>query len=215
MSTTKEQMQDIDNQRLNKIILFLRVCYRHKCRLRSFECFPSFQELINVIIKLYPSIKSQISSSSNKDKNKNRIPKRSTNKHHDQCWRLETNESDWIENDNDWNVIIQYLKHSKLNKNVAEKSKISSNGNDKEENDTSSNHNKKESEMKHNNDPINLTLRLIIQDPGNDAYDPRKPSTMQNYKNPSSLSNERYVKLFYEIRICVKIQEISVFFSSI
>ena len=203
MSTNKEQMQDINNQTSNNIKLFLRVCYRHKCRLRSFECFPSFKELINVIIKLYPSIKSQISLSSNKDrdknKNKNRIPKKDTNKGHDQCWRLETTESDWIENDNDWNVIIQYLEHSKSDKKATDKHdhQILTNGNNKEENDSSSNHNKNaEPEIKHkdNNDPIHLTLRLIIDDKANDAYDPTKPSFLKCFKNPLTLMNERYVK---------------------
>ena len=204
MSTNKEQIQDINNQRSKKC-LFLRVCYRHKCKLRSFECFPSFKELINVIIKLYPSIKSELSSSpfANRDKNKNNKNDNNKNRNdkdskRQQCWRLETNESDWIQNDNDWNVMIQYLKHSKSNKK--KKTKITPNGYGKrntfiKENDSSSNHEKKDEQTKDGNkkddDSILFTLRLIIEDQENDPYDPKMPSFIKCYKNPLTLINER------------------------
>ena len=74
--------------------LFLRICYRKKSKLRSFECFPSFKALTDEIIKIYPAINDNTKEESNK-------------------WRLETDESDWIESETDWDIITHYVQQNK------------------------------------------------------------------------------------------------------
>ena len=184
MSTNKEEMQDNLNKNdinlSSKKWLFLRVCYRHKCKLRSFECFPSFKQLINEIKKIYPSIESKLNLKSHHDK-------KSKNKKHkniiDQNWRLETNESDWIEHENDWKVMIQFLKHQK-SKNSNDTNNNNDNNGDKNKKDSSSNN-------VENKKPIHLTLHVMFEDEEDDNYNPEAPSFVKCYKNPITLINQR------------------------
>eukprot|EP01083_Nonionella_stella_P063385 164717_1 len=176
MSTNKEH-----DTNQSTTFLFLRVCYRHKTKLRSFECLPSFPQLIDQIIHLYPTTKSKLVSSSNPSKatssssnesnhnntessNHNKEEKSNRKQHK---WRLQTNDGDWIETEHDWNTMIQYLKE--INRRETHPN----------ENDSSSN-------------PIHLTLQLMIDDEAdNTTYNPELPSFQNCYKNPLTLIYQR------------------------
>lgn len=179
--------------------LFLRVWYREKCKLRSFECFPSFKELVHEITTIYPDVKDQVSVQSSRRK-KSDDDKKSNRETFE--WRLVTNEGEWIETKQDWNTLVQFITSSK--------GKVGEKVNDQKSNghryklrsgSKSNGHAVKGvDEDTHSGDgdkSLHLSLRLVIEDPSKTPYNPSAPTFEACLKNPLTLLYQRFAISFY------------------
>ena len=183
--------------------LFLRVWYREKCKLRSFECFPSFKELVHEITAIYPGTKDKLSIPSSRRK-KSSDDEKSNRKTYE--WRLETDDGEWIETTQDWTTFVQFTTATKVR--VGQKVnghryplRNGSNGtNGAHSNGHGSGVNGVDDGALSGdgNKSLHLTLRLVIEDQKT-PYNPAAPSFEAYYKNPLTLIYQRYHLCFVSV----------------